>query len=211
MEAHYDKDYFDWQKSSGAFGGSIETIKFEEFISEDMNVLDFGCGGGYILKNLSCKNKIGIDINDVARKTAESFGIETYNSIMDAPNDWADCIISNHALEHVNNPHQTISALKEKLKPEGLIIFVVPNDTYTYKSDDINKHLYSWSPMNLGNLFASAGYKVIDSSHFHHRFPPYSKNLRRAFGSRVFHIACRVYGNLNKSRCSQVRCVAKKE
>ena len=58
--AHYNKDYFDWQKNIGAFGGWANSYKFKNTIKKCDVVLDFGCGGGFLLSNLVCKKKIGI-------------------------------------------------------------------------------------------------------------------------------------------------------
>ena len=210
MSEHYNEDYFNWQKSQGAFGGWAELIKFKKFINTDMNVIDFGCGGGFLLKSINCKNKIGIDINDVARENANKLGIKSFKQVADVPNNWADCIISNHALEHVPDPLAQILQLKEKLKSDGTIVFVVPFDSNKYKANDINRHLFSWSPMNLGNLFTEAGYNVIESKVFIHKWPPYYDMIAKIFGKRFFHMSCRIYGFLTKHNCSQTRIIAKK-
>jgi len=68
---HYDSKYFKYQKIIGEFGGKANIFKFEKYIKNTDNVVDFGCGGGYLLKNLQCKQKIGVEINDAACKTAQ--------------------------------------------------------------------------------------------------------------------------------------------
>ena len=68
-ENYYNEDYFnDYQKKIGEFGGKANLFKFEEHIKNTDNVLDFGCGGGFLLSNLDCKYKAGIEINSIARK-----------------------------------------------------------------------------------------------------------------------------------------------
>src|SRR5688500_8495323 len=124
MHEHYDEEYFNWQKRIGAFGGWAELIKFEEFITPEMKVIDFGCGGGFLLHNIVCYEKIGIEVNDAARETLSEFGIKSFKCVTEIPDDWADCIISNHALEHVTDPFNQITLLKKKLKSGGKIIFV---------------------------------------------------------------------------------------
>ena len=37
----------------------------------DKKVLDFGCGGGYLLDKINCKKKFGVEINNIAIKEAE--------------------------------------------------------------------------------------------------------------------------------------------
>ena len=77
MNEHYDENYFNWQKSIGAFGGWANLMKFEKYITSETNVMDFGCGGGFLLNNINCNGKIGIEINDVARKNINNFGIKS--------------------------------------------------------------------------------------------------------------------------------------
>ncbi len=72
---HYDSKYFKWQSSIGEFGGWANMSKFTEYINRDDVVLDFGCGGGYLLNNLSCKEKHGIEINESAAEIAKKNGI----------------------------------------------------------------------------------------------------------------------------------------
>jgi SAM-dependent methyltransferase len=74
-----------------------------------------------------------------------------------------DVIISNSCLEHIPSPLDSLLALREKLKNGGIIIFSVPHETidFNYKLNDWNYHLYTWSPMAIGNLFNEAGFEVI--------------------------------------------------
>jgi SAM-dependent methyltransferase len=72
---HYDDDdYFNWQSSIGAFGGWANKTKFLKYISEGHTVLDFGCGGGFLLKQLNCKNRIGVEVNPSAAEQARQIG-----------------------------------------------------------------------------------------------------------------------------------------
>jgi hypothetical protein len=43
------------KKNIGAFGDWANLIKFEKFISPVMNLIDFGCSGGFLLKNINCR------------------------------------------------------------------------------------------------------------------------------------------------------------
>ena len=195
---YYDKKYFDWQKNVGAFSGEADLFKFKNHIKETDNVIDFGCGGGYILKNLSCKNKIGIDINPEARKEARENGIETVETIEEIEDDFADTIISNHALEHVICPYKILQSLITKLKEDGKIIFVVPHQraTQKFKEDDIDNHLFTWNPLTLGNLFKTAGYKVEKVEAILNKWPRHFRLFRKLLGRKGFHIVCKIYAFL---------------
>ena len=63
--SHYQDDYFNkYQRDLGEFGGRANAFMFDQYITPaDEVVLDFGCGGGFLLKNLHCSRKVGIEIN----------------------------------------------------------------------------------------------------------------------------------------------------
>ncbi len=211
VSKHYDDRYFEWQASIGEFGGWANLTKFEAYIAEQDDVLDFGCGGGYLLKNLRCRKRIGVEVNPASAETARKNGVEGYSRPQDVPDDCADVIISNNAIEHTLHPLLELKALYPKLRKGGKIVFVVPCESirYAYKPADINHHLYSWSPMCLGNLFTEAGYSLIDSRAYIHKWPPNYRFIARVGGRVLFELACRIYGRLERS-WFQVRAVAEK-
>jgi len=63
---HYNKDYFNWQKQGAVVGGYLNKFKFEEHINSNDTVLDFGCGGGYLLNNFENIIRKGFEINEYA-------------------------------------------------------------------------------------------------------------------------------------------------
>ena len=77
---YYGNEYFNnYQREIGEFGGKANIFKFKKYISRNHSVLDFGCGGGFLLNNLDCKDKIGIEINPIARDYCKSnFGIDCF-------------------------------------------------------------------------------------------------------------------------------------
>lgn len=212
---HYDAGYFDWQKTVGEFGGWANSYKFAHSISESDTVIDFGCGGGFLLKNLKCKRKIGIEPNASAAEQAVKSNIQHFSSSEEAlihvGEGIADVIISNNALEHTLNPLQELKNLRKILKQNGTIHFYVPCDSifYKYNAEDINYHLFSWSPQNLGNLFVEAGFKIEYSRPFIHKWPPFYRRIAK-LGWPIFNICCRVYGRLERS-WFQVEIMAKKK
>src|SRR5262249_53588471 len=93
--AHYDDDYFSWQREIGKFAGEATRVNFAPRIRANHKVLDFGCGGGYLLAGLECQARIGVEINPVARVEAERNGVQVVASTEDVPDGWADVVISN--------------------------------------------------------------------------------------------------------------------
>lgn len=209
---HYSQDYFDWQSQIGAFGGTANKIKFESFVKPSDFVIDFGAGGGFLIEKIQCTKKIGVEINPTARASAEKRGLKMVANLDEIEDATVDVAISNHALEHTDSPVEILKTIHKKLKPGGKAIFVVPCEaiTYEYFKDDINFHLYTWSPMCLGNLFTRAGFEVLESKAYRHRWPPYFQQIQKLVGWSLFHIICRVWSRL-RGKLYQVRCVAVKK
>lgn len=161
---HYDADYFAWQNQHIDLKSRIKVRRFAPYVRPADTVLDFGCAGGGMLGALPGARKIGVEINDVARQAAASdYGIEGYKSLAEVPDGVADVVVSNHTLEHIAAPFDALCQLKSKLKPNGLLVLVLPIDDWRaqrrWDSHDINRHLYTWTPLNLGNLLDEAGFR----------------------------------------------------
>lgn len=207
---HYDETYFQRQKKDGEFGAYADMFKFRQFVKPDDTVLDFGCGGGYLLDSLACADKAGIEVNPSARQQAQASGIKVHDSVAAVPNDFASLVISNHALEHVDCPFQTLVDLKAKIKAKGRLVFVVPHENpgRKWKANDVDQHLYTWNPMTLGNLFSKAGYRVESVDTIRHKWPRgYMKFYQ--LSPLLFHFLCKV--EAFRASNYQVRVVAVRE
>jgi SAM-dependent methyltransferase len=206
---YYDEKYFNWQKQVGQFGGIANLFKFKDHIRETDAVLDFGCGGGYLLNNLKCREKFGLEVNPIARQEALKTGVHIYENIFQIPDHSLDIIISNHVLEHVKSPLEVLSSLRFKLKPEGKIIFVVPHHKADepYNPQDINRHLYSWNALTFGTLFNEAGFDVIQAESIQHQWPPNYIDILSGQGEEVFHQKCREHAIQNQT--FQIKVIAR--
>jgi glycosyltransferase involved in cell wall biosynthesis/SAM-dependent methyltransferase len=207
---YYNQSYYRWQKEIGRFGGLANLFKFSDYIEPGDNVVDFGCGGGFLLNHITCRQKLGVEINPHAREEAEKNGVRTVQSVEEIPEGSADIIISNHALEHVPDPVQTLKELLRALKPGGRMVFVVPHQDVreAFDARDINKHLYTWNPQTLGNLFQYAGAEIILVDLIQHQWPPNYIELHQRLGTEKFHALCRQHARQNGNY--QIRVVAQK-
>ncbi len=207
MPSHYNEEYFKWQKGVGKFGGVANIFKFEKYIKPNDIVVDFGCGGGYLLKNLDCKRKIGIESNPAAIEVAKKNRIEIYNKSELLPDGIADVILSNHALEHVEDPIQELRTLRRKLKADGTVVFVVPYQDIAegYSSGDKNFHLFSWNRQTLGNLFKCAGYEGIEIDLIQHQWPDNFQEVFQRKGEIEFYRICHEYAKKNKNYQIRIR------
>jgi SAM-dependent methyltransferase len=207
---YYDASYFAWQSPGGVLGAQLDLWKFRPFTASSDVVLDFGCGGGYLLAALPCRSRYGVEVNASAR-TEASRTIEVYSTVEELPLDVQfDVIISHHALEHIEAPLDALQKLRERLRPGGRAVFVVPSESWQkgkhYRANDINQHLYTWTPLILGNLFAHAGYSVERCELLRHRWLPKAGFFSRVLSQPIFHFLCRAWGTVARSR--QIRIVA---
>ena len=189
---HYNQEYFEWQKHIGAFGGKANAFRYRPHVKPTDKVLDFGCGGGFLLAQLTCRERIGVEINPSARAVAGQLGIKCFDRIDAVDDQWADVIISNSALEHTHSPLDELKALYKKLRNGGTIVFSVPHEPLTWKfyTGDINQHLFSWSPMCAGNLFQESGFVVDQVSTERRVWPPFKERILDLLGDRAFGLLC---------------------
>lgn len=128
-------------------------------------VVDFGCGTGGILTVLQCRSKIGIEINSKAAQIARAKGLAVLEDLMQLDSRSADVIISNHSLEHCADPLTVLQGLHRVLRDGGKLVVVVPSESPFRKrfrkwAPNPQNHLFSWTPMSLGNLLSLAGFQV---------------------------------------------------
>lgn len=208
---HYDEGYFEQQNIGAKIRNILEADKFRQFIPKHATVLDFGCGGGFLLKELMPDRAIGVDINPFALECAKLNNVEVVDSISKIPDQSVDSVVSNHAIEHVSSPFDILREMYRVLKYNGNVIIVVPCDavSYPYSKNDRDMHLYSWSASNMGNIARAAGFDVTSVSEYKHRFPPKWSIIYRLFGIRGLDMASRIWGGIYRRR-SQVRLIATK-
>jgi len=210
MTSHYNKEYFTWQKTCGEIGGILNKFKFEKEVNDEDVLMDFGCGGGYLLDNFNNKKKIGFEINKSAWDEIKKKGISVYDNFEDISDNSIDTIISNHAMEHVPYPLDSLKELYKKIKVGGKIIIVIPCEQPTepgfyYKPNDTNQHLHTWCPMTFGNLANLAGFEVVSCLPFQHQWCP---DFKTSYKDANFHERCREYAKKNKNL--QIKLIAKK-
>ena len=207
--AYYSRERYAQKAQEYRFGGMADRMKFAPYLRPEDRVLDFGCRGGYLLSNLTCRDRMGIEPDQRYRSECAAAGITAVASPDEVPDHWADVLISHHVLEHVPTPFETLRRLRRTIRPGGTAVFVVPCESIrtAYREDDPHDHLFTWSPLNLGNLFTAAGYRVLMSRACFHRWPPKGILIQRWFGWQVFHALAQVYGRA-ATKLSQSMVVA---
>lgn len=196
--------YFQYQNIGGFERGAIESRKFLPYINQEDTVMDFGCGGGHLLAALNCKGKYGIEINPSAREEAKKYNFPVYEGCSYLEKKSIDKVISNHCLEHVPCPIEALKQIKECLVPGGKLILCIPIDDWRnekhFHRDDIDHHLYTWTPQLVGNCLLEAGFQVDSIKIYSHAWPPMVFTLNRLFPVWFFDILCYITSIILRSR-----------
>jgi len=214
--SHYQtkkgQEYFAYQQSFRQ-GAVLEARKFQPFIRSNHLVLDFGCGGGWVLANLQCAKRVGVELNPAAREFCLTNGVTCYSSIDDVPDRDFDVIISNHCLEHVPCPTEALRALCPLLKNDGKLVLVVPIDDWRVQKDftgrDIDHHLHTWTPRLMANTLAEGGFHAESIRVLTHAWFPGWRRAMGRFPVGVFEFLCWAMAVAKKRR--QLLVVASKQ
>ena len=197
------KEYFAYQQSFRE-GAVLEARKFAAYIDPKDKVLDFGCGGGWVLRQINCSKRIGIELNEAAHPYCRDNGIDVYRDAAEVPHSDFDVVISNHCLEHVPFPIEALRAVTRLLRPDGKLVLVVPLDDWRVQHDstgkDIDHHLHTWTPRLLANTLVEAGLVVDKVDVLSHAWPPKWAVLMRILPRGVFDGLCWVTAVLKKRR-----------
>ncbi len=120
----------------------------------------------------------GLEFNDdTASHTREIIGLHVRTgNIKNAEFEMGafDVITIWHALEHLENPLETIIECNKLLKPGGRLIISVPNlrsiqsqlSKRQWLHLDVPCHLYHFSSDNLSRLLTKCGFSVVEVKHF---------------------------------------------
>ena len=127
-------------------------------------VLDIGCGSGMMGRYLSENNECvvdGVDIGPDAVAIARPkyrkvgvFNLEKDSLLSTFAAEAYDCIVMADVIEHLVHPEQLFEDVKKLLKPDGVLLFSIPNIT----------HLSAGLELVLGKFgYQNSG--LLDSTH----------------------------------------------
>ncbi len=149
-------------------------IKLINSLTQERNLLDYGCGTGDFLAASAKKRweTHGVEPDEKARSYAitenKQHVSQNINDI--SPDKQFDIITLWHVLEHVSELNGTLKKLIQHLKPKGKLLIAVPNpnafDAYYYKEHwaayDVPRHLYHFSTQSMENLLKIHGLTIIN-------------------------------------------------
>lgn len=202
--------YFASQNRLAAEEAKVTTWKFQPWVKSTDRVLDFGCAGGWILKNLDCAERVGVELNPAAHAFCRENGVKVYSSLDQVTERNFDVIISHHCLEHVPYPLEALRAIRGLLKDGGNLVLVVPIDDWRVEKDftgtDIDHHLHTWTSRLMANTLREAGFAVRQVGVLTHALFPGWQKVTSVMPAPVFNKLCCLASVLKKRR--QLQAVA---
>lgn len=112
----------------------------------ELQILDFGCGRGWLSNALSAFGKVtGVDLSPESVKRAqEVFPLVRFLALdasIPAENQLPvlsfDLIVSSEVIEHIENQEAYVRNIQKLLKPGGYLLLTTPNGTW------FNHHFYN--------------------------------------------------------------------
>ncbi|HWX97274.1 MAG TPA: methyltransferase domain-containing protein [Solirubrobacteraceae bacterium] len=146
--------YFDWHERPGYWAD------ITRHFAPDSNLLDIGCGTGWLAQNFA--SYTGIDGSPEAVLIATNLGRNVVHGDVDEPLPFADeafdAIVMKDLLEHVADPVALVREAHRTLRPGGLLYASSP-DAQRWVWDDYT-HRRPFTIKSFRLLFADQGFDV---------------------------------------------------
>jgi SAM-dependent methyltransferase len=151
--------YFDWHEQPGYFRDVTRHF------GPDDDVLDVGCGSGWVADHLPSYTGIDASPDAVARAVAR--GRRVQQGDVDRPLPFADAsfdgVILKDVLEHVADPVAVVAEVRRVLRPGGRVFASSP-DAQRWVWDDYT-HRRPFTRRGFRLLFADQGLEVLRASY----------------------------------------------
>jgi hemophore-related protein len=162
----------------------LERVEMLPFLPVDaQRVLELGCAEGVFaatVKERTGAEVWGIECDPQAAERARAVIDRVLvgyadEQIAELPDTYFDAIVCNDILEHLVNPDATLTRLRPKLKPEGVVVASIPNIRYLpalskvvfrkdFPQDDCGvfdrTHLRFYTRKSIVRLFDTAGFTM---------------------------------------------------
>lgn len=103
--------------------------RVEAFTPPCKTFLDFGCGGGWLMRAAHRRGweAYGYEVGAAGLDTCARLELPVTGNLDELPRGHFGAIVLNHVLEHLEEPHVTLDALGDLLAPGGRLFIMVPN------------------------------------------------------------------------------------
>jgi 2-polyprenyl-3-methyl-5-hydroxy-6-metoxy-1,4-benzoquinol methylase len=140
------------------------------------NVLDFGCGGGFVAHALSyvAKSSTGIDISENAvvyakqRFKRANYYCTDFVQLLESEDQY-DFVHSSEVIEHVSDINLYMKVLEHLVKKGGYLYITTPDLGHPKVPEDITEWDVFWPPIHVQHftrktvaiLFQRYGFKIV--------------------------------------------------
>ena len=181
-----------------------EHISIMSAFSNDLTVLEFGCGIGVFLPELDqrCGKVYAIDIfPEYAMLLSAEFDLNIHfiNRLSEVPNNSLDIIIAADVLEHLNDDEliKYFGIFSKKLKANGRLIMSGPTENIIYKIGRViagfsDKGDYHHTNINKLINVTISYFDLNRTKYLPFRFPPFLFKICEFEQLRTKHSSCRV-------------------
>lgn len=186
LSAHYDRSYYGGGESK--FAAPLQALvnlsvrrrarSIRRYLPGPgpLAVLDIGCGRGDLLLELGRTGVTGTGLERALLDSRfESPAIEYRTGELGeqrfAPHSF-DAVVIWHVLEHLPDPQATLEAVGEILKPGGVLVIAVPNNSSwqagffrnAWFHIDAPRHLHFFGHQGMERLLQRQGYTTLAST-----------------------------------------------
>ena len=166
-----------YQKESGQVRDFRATRKLlRKLYPQPGHMIEVGSGFGYLLRSFKDEgwDVLGVDPwRELPPLTREIHGIETRPTTLEdagLPDNSTDVVILLHVIEHVPDPHATLSEINRVLKPGGHLVVETPRyDTAMFRllghrerSIRCDGHIYFFTFDTLRRCCEKAGFSEVE-------------------------------------------------
>lgn len=194
---HYAKNYrgatetFYPKAFDRKWRGFWQSLLFIRYVA-GRRILDLGCGGGFMVSALGrfAREAVGVDIseNSIAYAKREfprhRFYAEPLAEFASRGEQF-DFVFSSEVLEHVLDPHEYMTTLRECVRPQGFAYISAPDAGHSAVPGDLARwgdicppeHLQWFNTNNMAMLFADYGF--VQHRRYRSKTPSHSVVFQR--------------------------------
>lgn len=152
MQKDFYATYFEVEKTHWLMRGrrAIVLDMLRRYVPQanSAHVLDFGCGSGLTVQTLAKAGYVasGVDFSHEAIEFGTSKGIAGLQVVSDEklsfPDAAFDAVVCMDVLEHLGDEQPALSEIRRVLKPQGVLLIMVPAYMFLWGTQDEVAHHY---------------------------------------------------------------------